>query len=187
MEDLNYYTTADAFKYRTIQLPKELFVSKYYEGLSPVAIIIYGFLIDRAFLSIRNGWIENGHPYLYYKRKDFEKLLKLSNKTIINAFKELNKFELIYEEKQGMTKANKIFPLQYKHDTELDEYMCKNYTSKDVNSTSSDMNNLHRNNTNNNNIKRTNKSTATNFEQRHYSKEELMMLYCNYSPIENDK
>ena len=112
---------------------------------------------------------------------------ELNYYTTADAFKELNKFELIYEEKQGMTKANKIFPLQYKHDTELDEYMCRNYTSKDVNSTSSDMNNLHRNNTNNNNIKRTNKSTAANFEQRHYSEEELIMLYCNYNPIENDK
>ena len=190
MKELKFYTIEDAFKYRTIQLPKELFVSNLYKGLSITAKVIYGFIVDRAFLSIKNGWVENGHPYIYYTRKSFENLLGLSNKTIINAFKELNNYELIYEVKQGMTKPNKIFPIQYKHDVELDEYICKKYTSRSVNTTSSDVNKLQTNNTYNNNINITNnrKNNFCNYEQRNYTTEQLEMLYENYnSMVEENK
>lgn len=184
MEELNYFTTEDSFRYRTISIPKELFVSKYYKGLSNNARVIYGFLIDRTFLSIKNGWVENGHPYIYFQRKDFEEILNVSNKTIINAFKELNEYKLIYEVKQGIHKPNKIFPLKYKHDENLDYYVCKNYTSRNVKNTSQEVKNLQSNNTNNNKYKRTN-NHCSNFIQRDYPDGFFDNFYSNECFKEN--
>ena len=48
MKELKFYTIEDAFKYRTIQLPKELFVSNLYKGLSITAKVIYADVAELA-------------------------------------------------------------------------------------------------------------------------------------------
>lgn len=66
------YCIEEAFQFCYYQIPKELFTNEYYKGkLSSDAILLYGLLLDRLSLSIKNKWIdENGFIYLILTRKE---------------------------------------------------------------------------------------------------------------------
>lgn len=103
------YTEVEEIKNNSFyQLPKRLF-EKPYDSLNSTAKIMYSLLFDRRYLSIKNGWHENGEVYVYYTNKQFMKKLNCSESAIVNAKKELRSIGLIKEERQGFTKPNKIF------------------------------------------------------------------------------
>ena len=52
------------------QVPKELFTNPNYSKLSSDSKLLYGFILDRFTLSIKNNWQdENGYVYLIFTRK----------------------------------------------------------------------------------------------------------------------
>ncbi|MCL1824315.1 MAG: replication initiator protein A [Oscillospiraceae bacterium] len=94
------------------QLPKFLFNDEF-KGLSNNARIAYALLKERHLLSVKNDWVNKiGEVYLNYRREDLEKILGMSNKTVINIFKELKANNLLEEERLGQGKPNRIYLLQ---------------------------------------------------------------------------
>lgn len=76
--------------------------------------MLYGFLLDRLSLSIKNNWHdENGNVYLIFTRKEVQDKLNLSDKTVTKAFKQLSDVNLIYEKKQGFSKPKLIYVAKY--------------------------------------------------------------------------
>ena len=91
------------------QVPKELFTNPYYKKLNSDSILLYALLLDRLSVSRKNEWIdEDGNVFLLYARKDVEKKLKLSDKTLTKAFNLLAEHKLIYEKRLGFRKKNII-------------------------------------------------------------------------------
>ena len=92
------------------QVPKELFTNPYYKKLNSDSILLYALLLDRLSVSRKNEWIdEDGNVFLLFARKDVEKKLKLSDKTVTKAFKLLAEHKLIYEKRLGFRKKNIIY------------------------------------------------------------------------------
>ena len=80
------------------QIPKELLVNPIYNNLDSNSILLYGLLLDRLSVSMKNKWIDkDGNVYIIYSRKDAQKMLKLSDKPITKAFRQLEEAKLIYE------------------------------------------------------------------------------------------
>ena len=80
------------------QIPKELLVNPIYNNLDSNSILLYGLLLDRLSVSMKNKWFDkDGNIYLIYSRKEAQKMLKLSDKTTTKAFKTLEEAKLIYE------------------------------------------------------------------------------------------
>ena len=75
------YCAEEAFQFCFYQIPKELFTNEYYKGkLSSDAIILYGLLLDRLSVSIKNKWVdENGLIYLILTRKEAMEKLNISD------------------------------------------------------------------------------------------------------------
>ena len=70
------------------QIPKELFINPLYSNLNSDSILLYGLLLDRLSVSMKNKWIDKDvNIYLVYSRKEAQKMLKLSDKPITRAFK----------------------------------------------------------------------------------------------------
>lgn len=89
-------------------VPKCLFEPKY-SGLSRGAKLMYGLLIERYNLSLKNNWKDtDGEIYLYYPVKVLAETLNISEKTTIKDLKELEAFDLVKRVKQGMGKPDKI-------------------------------------------------------------------------------
>lgn len=95
---------------RYYKMPKELFLSELYKGLSSDARVLYSILMDRKELSRKNGWVdEYGQVFLIYTREHIADLLNVSIRTAGKVFKQLREADLIIEAQQGLNKPNKIY------------------------------------------------------------------------------
>ena len=84
------YKANECFEHLYYQIPMELFFNKNYKDkLNPDSKILYGFLLNRLTLSIKNNWLdEEGNVFLIFTRKEVQELLNLSDKTATKAFKQ---------------------------------------------------------------------------------------------------
>lgn len=174
------YKANECFEHLYYQIPMELFFNtKYKDKLNSDSKILYGFLLNRLTLSAKNNWIDkDNNIYLIFTRKEVEKLLNLSDKTVTKAFKQLKNCKLIHEKRQGANKPNLIYVGKIEHDKNLIQLIRKNYESRIVKSTTHDTENLrpNYNNNNYNNIGKR-KNSFFNYEQRQY--DNLDFLYAN--------
>ena len=98
------------------QVPKELFNNPYYMSLSLASKVLYGLLLDRLSISIKNNWTDkDGNIYIVYSRKEVGLKLNLSDKTVTKAFKELKNKKLIREIRTGFKKNNIIYVGKINH------------------------------------------------------------------------
>ena len=98
------------------QVPKELFVNPNYTDLSITSKVLYGLLLDRLSLSIKNKWTDkDGDIYIIFARKEAQEKLNLSDKTVTKAFKELKNKKLIQEIRTGFKKNNIIYVGKINH------------------------------------------------------------------------
>jgi hypothetical protein len=92
-------------------MPKFLFTEEF-NGLSNDAIVLYSLLRDRHDLSVKNHWVnEEGEVYIIFSRDEMEKMLRLSDKPVNKAVKDLKKHNLLEEQRQGQGKPNLIYLL----------------------------------------------------------------------------
>ena len=89
------YKINEALENVFIQIPVELFDNELYINLNSDSILLYGLLLSRLSLSLKNKWADkNGNVYLVYSRKEAQKMLKLSDKPITKAFRKLKEAKL---------------------------------------------------------------------------------------------
>lgn len=114
------------FKY--FKVAKELFEEDYYEDLSTQAIILYALFRDRMELSAKNGWFdEKGRVYINFSNNSIIKYFNgkrgfKTKKKIIDLKKELENKKLIFQVRQFLGNANKIYVLKTLKDDELKWY-----------------------------------------------------------------
>lgn len=114
----NKYQAKDFNLARFYQVPKELFENPEYDNLSNEAKLLYSLILDRMTLSLKNktSWIdENGNVYCYYANQTAQEVLKRSERIIIKLKKELHQAGLLLEERQGLNKPNKLYPLKIRN------------------------------------------------------------------------
>lgn len=112
------YQAKDFNLARFYQVPKELFENPEYDNLSNEAKLLYSLILDRMTLSLKNktSWIdENGNVYCYYANQAAQEVLKRSERIIIKLKKELHQAGLLLEERQGLNKPNKLYPLKIRN------------------------------------------------------------------------
>ena len=62
-----YHLGMDAEQYAFFRIPKLLITDPYFRRLSTDAKLLYGLMLDRMSLSMRNGWMDDdGHVYIYF-------------------------------------------------------------------------------------------------------------------------
>ena len=171
------------------QVPKELFANPYYTDLSLASKVLYGLLLDRLSLSIKNKWTDkDGDIYIIFSRKEAQKMLKLSDKPITKAFRKLKEAKLIYEVRSGFKKNNIIYVGKINHisaEKTVNRIMSDSRNGENPIQESENVrrnyNEKKYNNYSNNSSFSKNKSC--NFEQRVYAPGELDKLYCNFENL----
>ena len=105
---------------RFYQLPKFLFEDEYFSKMPTDAKVMYALLKDRFELSRLNNWVDSeNNIYLLYINKQLCSILNYAEPKIIKLKKELEKYNLIINERQGLNKPNKIYLLEPTYDKEL--------------------------------------------------------------------
>ena len=92
-----YFYGNEADQYSFYRIPKLLFKNEYFKNLSSDAKILYGLMLDRMSLSIKNQWFdEQNRAYIYFSIEDIMDLLNCGG--VKNAMEE-----------------GKISPVRYEH------------------------------------------------------------------------
>nr|DAM88619.1 MAG TPA: replisome organizer protein [Caudoviricetes sp.] len=74
------------------------------------AKVVYALIFDRRSLSLENNWYDkNGDVYMYFTNQQMMEKLNCSEKTIISSKKELEKYGLIREVRQGVNRPNRLY------------------------------------------------------------------------------
>lgn len=180
MQDFNFYKVNETLNHKYYQIPQELFINPLYKNtLNSDSKLLYGFLLDRLSLSIKNNWHdENGNVYLIFTRKEVQDKLNLSDKTVTKAFKQLSDVNLIYEKKQGFSKPKLIYVAKIQHINLENTHNRKNYDYINENSTVTESENLRTIN-NYTYIKNKTNKNSMKYSGRNYSPEFLNSLYAN--------
>ena len=127
--DYFYGSGADAFSF--YRIPKLLFTYDYFKVLSTDAKVLYGLMLDRMGLSVKNRWFDNDNrAYIYFSIEDAMELLNCGKNKAIKSMQELDSEQgigLIEKRRQGMGKANIIYVKSFTVD---DSVKFKNQTSE---------------------------------------------------------
>ena len=80
----NYFYGTEADQFSFYRIPKALFTDSYFKDLSSDAKILYGLMLDRMSLSIKNQWFDDkNRAYIYFSIEDIMELLNCGrNKAI---------------------------------------------------------------------------------------------------------
>lgn len=136
MEDkikLSYFYGREADQYSFYKIPKLLFTEEYFKRISVEAKVLYGLMLDRMSLSVKNEWLDTeGRAYIYYSLDDIMEALGCSNKKAITIMKELDSdagIGLIEKKRQGQGKPTMIYVKQFMLSEAQNVQKCKNYIS----------------------------------------------------------
>ena len=109
--DYYYGTQADAYSF--YRIPKVLFTSEYFKGLSCEAKVLYGLMLDRMSLSIKNRWFDDeGRVYIMFSIDDVMEFLGCYKQKAVKLVHELDQehgIGLIEKKRIGFGKANTFY------------------------------------------------------------------------------
>ena len=108
-----YHYGDEGEQYAFYRLPKALITDSYFKHLSTDAKLLYGLMLDRLSLSVKNNWIdEENRVYIYFTLEDICELLNCKTDKAVKLLAELDSSKgigLIERVKQGQGKPTKIY------------------------------------------------------------------------------
>lgn len=110
--ELDYYYGNEADQYSFYRIPKTLLTDHRYKSVSIEAKVLYGLMLDRMGLSVRNGWLDgDGRVYIYFTQEDAMAMLSCGKDKATKLFRELDSggIGLIERRKQGQGRPTRIY------------------------------------------------------------------------------
>ena len=109
-----YYTYNDAEQFTFYRIPKKLITESRYKSVSVEAKFLYGLMLDRMGLSVKNNWIDSkNHVYIYFTIEDAVSQLGVSKNKALKLMSELICAGLIEKKRQGLGKPDMIYVLDF--------------------------------------------------------------------------
>jgi hypothetical protein len=112
-ERFPFHYGGEADQYTFYRIPKRMFDDPILKQLSTDAKVLYGLMLDRMGLSLRNGWFdEEGRVYIYFSVEEIMAMLGCANAKCTKLLQELdseNGIGLITRVKQGLCKPDVIY------------------------------------------------------------------------------
>lgn len=108
--DFDFYYGLQSQTFSFYRIPKLLFIDPRFSSLSAEAKTLYGILLDRMDLSMKNGWLDKkNRVYLFFTVQEIQKSLGCGKNKAIQLMKELEKMGLIERKRQGMGKPSYVY------------------------------------------------------------------------------
>lgn len=108
-----YYGMLQADQYSFYRIPKVLFACQYFKALSCEAKILYGLLLDRMSLSVKNRWFDSeNRVYIIFTIEEVMESLSCSRQKAVKTMAELDTDKgigLVEKRRLGMGKANILY------------------------------------------------------------------------------
>ena len=110
--NLDYYYGTEAEQYSFYRVPKTLLTDPRFKSVSIEAKVLYGLLLDRMGLSVKNGWMDKERRvYIYFTQEDAMALMSCGKDKATRLFRELDQggIGLIKRKKQGQGRPTRIY------------------------------------------------------------------------------
>ena len=108
MFDYFYGQSGEMFSY--FRVPKILFRDIKFKDLSTDAKTLYGILLDRMGLSVKNGWLDaQGRVYIIFPVQAVMDALGCADNKATKLFRELERCGLVERKRRGLGKPNLIY------------------------------------------------------------------------------
>ena len=109
----DYFHGMEAEQYSFYRVPKVLFTAECFKSLSCEAKVLYGLMLDRMSLSIKNRWFdEEDRVYIIFTVEEIAELLNCGTQKAVKLMKELDDNQgigLIEKKRLGLGKPNVIY------------------------------------------------------------------------------
>ena len=106
--DYFYGQSGELFSY--FRIPKALFQDHRFRKISTDARTLYGILLDRMSLSVKNGWLdEQGRVYIIYTVREVQESLCCAEHKAVKLFRELEDIDLIERKRRGLGRPSLIY------------------------------------------------------------------------------
>ena len=104
-----FYGQAGEF-FSFFRIPKALFQEQRFQDLSTDAKILYGILLDRMNLSVKNEWFDKkGRVFIIFTIEDVKRTLRCADNKATRLLRELEKFGLIERKRRGQGKPCLVY------------------------------------------------------------------------------
>ena len=108
-----YYYGYESEQFTFYRIPKLLVTDERFQGLSTDAKLLYGLMLDRMSLSLKNGWLdEQGRVYIYFPAEKIMSVLHCRSEKASKLLAELDSKKgigLIERVRQGQGKPTTIY------------------------------------------------------------------------------
>ena len=106
----DYFYGGQAGLFSFYRIPKALFTDARIRGISAESKILYGLLLDRMGLSVKNGWTDDtGRVYIIYTTEEIMEALYCADNKATKLMKELESCGLIERKRRGLGKPSLIY------------------------------------------------------------------------------
>ena len=109
----DYYYGDESSQFSFYRIPRQLVTGQQFKKISTDAKLLYGLLLDRMGLSVRNGWYDTeGKVYIFYTLDEIEEDLGCGHEKAVKLLSELDTVKgcgLIERVKQGQGRPTKIY------------------------------------------------------------------------------
>ena len=107
---LDYFYGQAGELFSFYRIPKALFQEPRFQSLSTDAKTLYGILLDRMSLSVKNGWLdEQNRVFIIFTIEDVKRALCCADNKATKLLRELEKFGLIERKRRGLGKPSLVY------------------------------------------------------------------------------
>lgn len=111
--NFNYYYGRESEQFSFFRVPKVLFTDPSFKNLSSDAKILYGILLDRMELSMKNGWVDkHNRIFIYFTIESIMETMNWGKGKAVKTLSELDNIKgigLVEKKRQGQGKPTKIY------------------------------------------------------------------------------
>ncbi|MBO4898608.1 MAG: replication initiator protein A [Clostridia bacterium] len=111
--EFDYFYGSEAEQYAFYRIPKLLITSPMFKKVSDGAKLLYGLMLDRMCLSVKNGWVDEGNrAYIYFTTNDVMEQMNCGTEKATKMLAELDGEKgigLIERRKQGQGKPALVY------------------------------------------------------------------------------
>ena len=114
---LDYFYGQAGKLFSFYRIPKALFQEQRFQNLSTDAKTLYGILLDRMSLSVKNEWFDKqGRVFIIFTIEDVKRALCCADNKAMKLFRELEKFGLVERKRRGLGKPSLVYVKNFSSD-----------------------------------------------------------------------
>ncbi len=107
---LDYFYGQAGELFSFFRIPKALFQEQRFQDLSTDAKTLYGILLDRMSLSVKNGWLDKqDRVFILFTIEDVKRTLRCADNKATRLLRELEEFGLIERKRRGQGKPCLVY------------------------------------------------------------------------------